>query len=326
MYFMKKYTLKLLFVFITILAISSVAFSSNDGPLQVKNQFPLFLYLNLPYLETASYDDSFSITLSHSSIFMVRSSSDWVVNLDMELTELSLRYKKSVFNLFELGIEVPFLSLNSGFMDGFLESYHDTFGFSDYGRSTRPKDEFLYEIKKDGVIIIKGENGRTSIGDVRISAKKMLFANDPVVSIKLDLELPTGDAPHGYGNGSFDAGLSLLVNKKLNEKIKSYINLGVALPGDLKGYEKVELKEFYYGGAGVEIGYWKSLSIFGQVSVQTSPFPKTGISTVDRAAALLSIGGRYSVNKNSFEVSFTEDINTSGAPDFTIAFLFKKGL
>lgn len=322
---MKRFVLKPLFVFIAIIAFASAA-SASDSPLQVKNQFPLFLYLNSPYLETASYDDSFSISLSHFSIFMVRSSSDWSVNLDMELTELSLRYKKSIFNLFELGIDVPFLSLNSGFMDGFLESYHSAFGFSDYGRSTRPKNDFLYEIKKDGVIIIKGENGRTSIGDIRISAKRMIFANDPVVSIKLDLELPTGDASNGYGNGSFDAGLSLLVNKRLFEKIKSYLNVGIVSPGDLKGYEKIELKEFYYGGIGIEAAYWTSLSIFGQVSVQTSPFPNTGISTVDRTAALLSIGGRYSTNKNSMEFSFTEDINTSGAPDFTIAFLFKKGL
>lgn len=322
---MKRYALKPLFIFIAIIAFASAA-SASDSPLQVKNQFPLFLYLNSPYLETASYDDSFSITLSHSSIFMVRSSSDWSVNLDMELTELSLRYKKPVFNLFELGIEVPFLSLNSGFMDGFLESYHDTFGFSDYGRSTRPKNEFLYEIRKDGVIIIKGENGRTSIGDIRISAKRMILSNDPEVSIKLDLDLPTGDASNGYGNGSFDAGLSLLVNKKLFEKIKSYLNVGIVSPGDLKGYEKIELKEFYYGGIGIEAAYWKSISILGQMSVQTSPFPKTGISTVDRTAALLSIGGRYYLGKSSFEISFTEDINTAGAPDFTIAFLFKKRL
>lgn len=322
---MKRYALKPLFIFIAIIAFAS-AVSASDSPLQVKNQFPLFLYLNSPYLETASYDDSFSITLSHSSIFMVRSSSDWVVNLDMELTELSLRYKKSVFNLFEVGIEAPFLSLNSGFMDGFLESYHSAFGFADYGRSTRPKDEFLYEIKKDGVIIVKGENGRTSIGDIRITAKRMLFANDPVVSIKFDLELPTGDASHGYGNGSLDAGLSLLINKRLSERIKSYFSIGIVSPGDLKGYEKIELKEFYYGAVGIEAAYWKSLSIFGQVFAQTSPFPKTGISTVDRASALLSIGGRYYLGKSSMEFSFTEDLNASGAPDFTIVFLFKKGL
>lgn len=322
---MKRVVLKSLFVFLAIASFASAAFPS-DSPLQLKNQFPPFMYLNSPYLETASYDNSFSISLSHSSIFMVRSSSDWSVNLDMELTELSLRYKKPIFNLFELGIEVPFLSLNSGFMDGFLESYHDAFGFSDYGRSARPKNEFLYEVRKNGAIVIKGKNGKTSIGDIRISVKRVIFANDPVVSIKLDLELPTGNASNGYGNGSLDAGLSLLVNKKITEKIKSYLNVGIISPGDLKGYEKVELKEFYYGGVGIEAAYWKSISIFGQIFAQSSPFPKTGISTVDRTAVVLSIGGRYYSGKNSLEISFTEDINTSGAPDFAIAFLFKKGL
>jgi hypothetical protein len=41
-------------------------------------------------------------------------------------------------------------------------------------------------------------------------------------------------------------------------------------------------------------------------------------------AVLLSLGGRYYSGNNSFELSFTEDPNTSGAPDFSLNFSFKK--
>ena len=143
---MKKYALTFLMALISLLLFSSSAFPFG-GPLQVKNQFPLFLTLNPPYLETASYDNSLSISLSHSSIFMVKSSPSWSVSLDMELTELNLRYKKDIGNLFEIGFEIPLVSFNSGFMDNFLDSYHKTFGFPDYGRSNRPNDEFFYEVK-----------------------------------------------------------------------------------------------------------------------------------------------------------------------------------
>jgi hypothetical protein len=48
------------------------AFASQfGGPLEVKNQFPIFLPINQPYLEQAATESSFSISLSHSSVFVI---------------------------------------------------------------------------------------------------------------------------------------------------------------------------------------------------------------------------------------------------------------
>jgi hypothetical protein len=313
-----------LFSFLLIVAVLSAPSEAFDGPLQVKNQFPLFLNVNASYLESASLEDSLSASLSHSSIYLVDSSSEWDMGLDMEITELNLGFRKSIKNFIELGVEVPILSFNSGFMDGFLDSYHDTFGFPDYGRSNRPTNDFLYEVKRNGIVVVKGESGRIAIGDIRLSIKKPLLTGDPSISIKGEIELPTGEPETGYGNGSFDTGLSLLMDKRLGEVWKTYLNLGVVFPGDLKGHESVELKSFIWGGAAVEAALWKNISLLGQVFIQGSPFPETGISSIDRTAVLLSLGGRYHSGNSSFELSLTEDPNTSGAPDFTLNFTFKQ--
>lgn len=320
---MKRYLLAPLGVIISLILFAPEAFSFG-GPLQTKNQFPLFLPLNAPSVETASYDHSFSVDLSYSSVYMVRSSPTWSVNLDMEVAELNFRYRKDILNLFELGIDIPIVSFNSGFMDDFLSSYHKIFGFSDYGRSGRPGNAFLYEVKKNGVLVMKGEGGRVGIGDVRLTAKKTLLNDDPAVSLMADIELPTGSASKGFGNGSVDTGVGLLVDKKLSEKIKAYLNLGAVFPGDLKARETIKLKNFVYGGVCVEAEVSKNFSLLGQVFAQSSPFPKTGISSIDRMAVLLTVGGRYTSGKDSFALSFTEDPNTSGAPDFTITLSFKK--
>ena len=81
---------------------------------------------------------------------------------------------------------------------------------------------------------------------------------------------------------------------------------------------------FMFGGAAVEAAFWKHVGLIAQVFVQSSPFPETSISSIDRLAVLLTIGGRYYAGKNSFELSLTEDPNTAGAPDFTLNFSFKK--
>jgi hypothetical protein len=319
---MKKFIIFLAMLF--IFSFHSSASYGFDGPLQVRNQFPLFLYLNTPYLESALVEDSFSASLSYSSINLVESSSEWDIGLDMEITELNLSFRKNIRDVIELGIELPILSFSSGFIDGFLNTYHDAFGFPDYGRSNRPDNKFLYEARSNGDLVVKGRNGHIGIGDIRLTFKKNLLTSDPAISIKGDIELPTGDAKTGYGNGSIDTGIAVLIDKKLSECFKSYLNIGAVFPGNLRGHEEIKLREFLYGGAAIEASFWKNISLIGQVFVQGSPLPKTNISSVDRLAVLLSLGGRYSSGNNNFEFSLTEDPNTSGAPDFTLNFSFKR--
>jgi hypothetical protein len=319
---MKKIILLYLsFIIISFYSSTTYAF---EGPLQVKNQFPLFLDVDAPFMEAASIENSFSANFLYSSVYLVRESSGWSMGLDMEIAELDLRFRKNIKDFIEVGVDLPFLSFNSGFMDDFLRSYHNAFGFPDYGRSNRPDNEFLYEVRRNGVLVIRGESGRIGIGDIKLTLKKPILKGDPAISIRGDVELPTGDAKKGYGSGSIDAGFAVLIDKKLSEKFKAYGNLGVVFPGDLRGHERVELREFLCSGAAIEAAVWKNFSLLGQVFVQGSPFPKTEISPVDRVAVLLSLGARYYSGNKSFELSFTEDPNTSGAPDFSLNFSFKR--
>ncbi len=297
---------------------------SFEGPFQVKNQFPLFLYLDAPVVESAVNESSFSLNVSHSSMFMMKSSEDWTINLDMEVTELNLKYQRNIPDFFEIGVEVPVLNFSSGFMDGFLNSYHDTFGFSDYGRGTRPDNEFLYEVKKNGSAVVKAEDSRIGLGDVRLSIKRELIKGDPHVSVKANIEFPTGNASRGFGNGCIDGGIALLLDKRLGNKFNLYVNSEIVFPGDLRAEQTVRLKEYFYTGAAVEAALLKNFSLLGQISFQSSPFPHTGIGAVDRIAALLSFGGRYGTGKDSLEFAITEDANTAGAPDVIFNLAYKK--
>jgi len=306
-----------------ILIPSSNAFTF-EGPLQVKNQLPLFMYVNAPYLETARIENSFSVSLSHSSVYLVEESTEWYIGLDMEVTELNLRLKKIIKDFLEVGVDIPIVSFNSGFMDSFINSFHEVFDLRDYGRSNRPDDAFLYDVSTGGIRVLDAKGGNITIGDIRMSLKKPILIGDPAISIKGDLEFPTGDAKGGYGNGGIDAGIAVLFDKELSEKFKGYCNLGAVFPGDLKGNETIELEEFVYIGAGIESCLWKKLGLVGQVLIQGSPYPGTDIAEIDRTSVLLSFGGRYLFGRNSLEISLTEDPSISGAPDFTLNVTFKR--
>ncbi len=291
---------------------------SFDGPLQVRNQFPIFLPLDPPYLESAAVRDSATIALNHSSVYVTQTSPPWTVNMDLELTELDIRLKKTVGARTELGLDVPVLRPTAGFFDRPLANFHDALGTGDYGRSARPYNEFLYEVLYHGKPIIIPESDKAGIGDVRLTLKRIVSDAKPLVSLMANVELPTGDAKTGYGNGSVDAAFAVLVDLDLGKQYRGYGNVGVVLPGDLKGYQTIPMRTYAYAGFGVEAAWWDHFSIIVQTVVAGSPYPTTGIRQVDWPGVLLTFGGRYSFGSSSIEFSLTEDPDTAGAPDFIV--------
>jgi hypothetical protein len=297
--------------------------ASLDGPFRIKNQFPLFLHLTAPILEKAAQEDSLTMSLQYSSIFMKKSSPDWLVDLDLELAELDLGYKKNFPDRVEIGLELPLLGFSSGILDQPLETYHSAFGFPDYGRSRYPKNEFHYRLFRRGKLLVEGASGRFGLGDLRLTAKKAFPVGAMVLAVKGDLEFPTGDPNTGFGNGSLDGGLAVIGEWKPGSAFMLTGTIGLVLPGDLKALETVDLQPYYYSGIAGEWAIWKNLAVLGQVLAQTSPYPETGISAVDRTGVILTLGGRYALGLNSVEFSFTEDLNVTGAPDFTFQLGFK---
>lgn len=318
-----KEIMKISLITISLIFFLSSPVSSFEGPLQVNNLYPIFLHADQQYLEKAGMESSISYSLSHSSTYTVQSSGRWDIFLDMEITALNFRYKRIIKDVAEFDMDVPVLIIGGGFMDGILADYHNAFGFPDYGRSARPENDFLYEVRRDGHLIVKGRSG-IRLGDIRLAVKKPLITSDGfALSVKGDVELPVGNAREGFGNGSMDTGLALLLDKKITGSIMTYANLGVVFPGDVRGHEKVDLKNFVCGGAGVEAYIGKGVSFLVQLQGQSQIYPETDLLAVDRDAYLLVIGGRYKTGKRSFDFSLTEDINTSGAPDFILNLTYK---
>jgi len=304
-----------LFLFIEVLMQPAPA-GSFDGPLQVRNQFPIFLPLDPPYLESAAVRDSATVSLSHSSVYIVVTAEPWTVNMDLELTELNIRLKKTLGTRTELGLDIPFLRPTAGFLDRPLANFHDALGTGDYGRHERPYNEFLYELLYQGRPVIIPESDKAGIGDVRVTVKRVVNDAKPLVSLMANVELPTGDAKTGYGNGSIDAAFAVLVDLDMGNRYRGYGNVGLVVPGDLKGYQTIPMRTYAYAGFGIEAAWWERFSVIVQTVVSGSPYPTTGIRQVDWPGILLTFGGRYSFGSSSLEFSLTEDPDTAGAPDF----------
>lgn len=311
-------------VLAVVLFLCPVIADAFEGPFQVRNQFPLFIVVDPPYLESAALEDSVTLSLSHSSMYLTETRAAWTVNMDIELTELVVRLKKMLTSRTEVGIDLPFYRPTAGFLDRPLSTFHDILGMGDYGRHNRPNNDFLFELLHQGNPVIVLKNDEAGIGDVRLTAKHVVHEGPTLVSVAANVEFPTGDAKTGYGNGSYDAGLAVLVDRDLGKVYRGYANLGVIFPGELKGYETIPLSASYYGGLGIEAAWWERFHVIVQTVAATSPYPETDIREVDWPGVMLTFGGRYSFDPGSLEFSLTEDPDTAGVPDFIMNIAFRR--
>lgn len=295
-----------------------------EGPLHIRNSHPMFLATGSPSLISAEPENALQLDFTYSSTYMLDRSQNWFFGIDLEAAVLEIGLKKKIGDSTELSLDVPVISYNSGFLDSPLASYHKAFGFADYGRSERPLNDFLFNVTRDGREVFQGKSGEIALGDIRIGVKRALTLKDPLISIQAFANLPSGDPDRGYGSGRINGGAALLLNKRLGSKVMAYLNAGYGLIDRIEAKESVSLRNYLYGGAGVEWACSKKVLLNGQVFFQQSPFRDTGVRDIDTVSSVLSFGGRYRLGgKSTLGFSFSEDPTTAGAPDFMVGFDYK---
>jgi len=296
------------------------------GPVFVRNASPTGIAVPYPVMETARCEDAFGLHASYSSTIMLANSpvghpaGAWDVNVDMETAVLDLSVSATVDAWgVELSVLVPMVSYRAGFLDSPINSWHDLLGLEDYdyGRSTRPENQFLFEVKRDGLLVMDGVEGEWGLGDVRVGVKKSIVARpEASMSISAVVEVPSGDAAHGYGNGSPDLFIAALADLKASETLWVYLNGGLVVPGDLKGAATtVDLTTMLYAGAEVRWIFLGQYALAGQFMAASSPYD-TGIDALDGLSTLASVALEYHPTvRSSIHAAFTEDPTTTNAPD-----------
>ena len=306
-----------------LVILTTTAFAGPfEGPLVIKNGFPLYAAIGSPSLISAEPENSFDINFSYSSTCAVKSSSDWYYGIDLETAVTDIQFKRLAGKGTELGVDIPVIRYGPGFADGAIESYHDLIGMHNaYGRNDRPRNQFLLQVTHDGEVVVQGDPGKTALGDMMVEVKQALYDNreTTIVSVHAFVNLPTGDADAGLGSGKANGGIGVLLNEKLRSDIMLYVNAGIGLIDKLEAMQEIPLKNYYYGGVGLEWLYSKSLSLDVQIFAQSSPFPKSGVDFIDEPSMLGSFGGRYKIGEqSSLGIAVTEDPDTAGAPDIML--------
>ena len=321
-----------LMIFLSRWTIALVVFwcvtaAAGQGPLQVQNRFPLHLVFLTPRPTNAELpsEGSLQSTLSidYSSVYLNEERSEWSALVDMEMAVVDLSLAYGITPRFSISAQVPLVSMNSGFLDGFLGDFHDAFGLPNYGREDRPNDSFAYDMSKNGRTWIQGDTAGFRWADMTVSGHMQLFKLDSsgkwLGALSASVKLPIGDEELGYGSGRLDAGLFLPTQWE-GEHWALYLMPGFIWHADPKTRAAdVSAQDSFSMFAGVAYASSDRWQWYAQLNYFSSPLEETRISVIDDGAVELTLGFRRILNENwSLQFAFCEDIFTQAAPDFNL--------
>lgn len=230
--------------------------------------------------------------------------------LDAELLQLDLWLTRDVSpTVFVIG-SVALRNGQAGYLDGFLNWYHDIIGLRVPARNQRTENRFTWEFELDGETIVRER--AAFIGDARLGAGVRLGERIQAIATVVLPTATTGE--DGWSRKT--VGTSLAVSARAVETARLALDLGASVGytptyGDLARYQRSVF------GGGMVAGRWRFAgrqAVFATLWGQTPNWGDTGFATMDRAevtldfGALLQVGGGFP----ELQLGLTEDLLPRG--------------
>ena len=128
-----------------LLCAPPAGYPSGITPFQTSNRSPVVQIFGLPAIGNSKVlearEKALTLVFDLANIYVDDSAQNERIILDGETYRLNLTGRMGIANRFEAGFELPWLFQNGGFLDGFIENYHDTFGFSQGGRDQAQQEQ-----------------------------------------------------------------------------------------------------------------------------------------------------------------------------------------
>lgn len=322
-----------LLLFLALFTIPASAWGTDNddpwtGPAPVDMHHPLYVNLLYPLAEKAAPVTKLqgSLSVDHTSIFLINEAEDWFVYQDKELTEggLTLRFPlpKVGSSPLEAGFSVRARRSGPGFLDGTIRWWHDLIGAPSYiGQKEAPDNRYLDTIiYHEQGILSSGEEGATLLGDTPFWVKIGLAnTRDFKSAIQLLIEAPTGDVAKGVGSGAWEGGVRLMA-EGVAEGVGYTAAIGVMAPGAFRSDQfDIPLSPFVTGHLSVEYRWSSYLSLLVQSMANTTPRPGDDVYQWAYPYVDITFGFAYRAAKKGpvVFVGFSENL-TMTAPDFSL--------
>ncbi|MBU1693561.1 MAG: DUF3187 family protein [Verrucomicrobia bacterium] len=292
------------------------------GPFYLPNEHPVTRLFGIPPAESGFVAER---TFLLASLDIANNSTDdlaggEVLMLDGETTVARLALRQGVAEKWELGVDIPYVRHAGGGLDGFIESYHDTFGFPQGNRKEIPADRLRYAYVRDLKTLLYVADAVDGPGDIRVSLGRQLYTaadRSRAVAARAAVEWPTGERADLLGSGSTDLSLSIAgTDTAWLHPLRLDVSLGVLVMTG--GGLLEEWRETAAGFGSVTLGWpaGKRLVFKLQLDAHSPLFHGLEAGTLDDWACQAALGGTLRLPGTwALDIAVAEDAAVTTAPD-----------
>lgn len=316
--------------------ISGSVFARDElsGPAYLANQNPFVQIFGLPQFESGfispakKLDVGFLYYVSNNSIDAESGSGDRLI-WDGETATYNLRFRYGAFEWLELGLDVPVIDNDGGYLDSLIRHFHDLFSMPNDRQEAFSKNQLHYLYEDNGEIVYENTERKSGLGDIRISAAVPLVGSveqGRQLSLRSSVKLPTGDAEDLLGSGGtdFSIGTSFSDLTSFDALNLFYsLNLGVIMLGDSDVFHVQQ--ESFAGYGGVNLG-WKAfkqlsfkIQLDGHTAMYDSEFKQLGSSLQLSAGGSAMLPGSILL-----DMGMTQNTTTDATPDLGLYLLVRR--
>jgi hypothetical protein len=230
--------------------------------------------------------------------------------LDAELLRINLGVVRDLSPRAFAVAELPVLGAYDGFLDGFLEWYHDLFGIAMPERDARPRNVFAYELTTpDGSAIVRDRSG-LFLGDLRLG---LGYRWNPLLQTVGSVTLPTSVGPDGYGRGTLSVNAVTTLRAPFGSRFVYEGSLGLGYTpanGPLADWQR---EAFLSATSGLRFRFWGPQSLFANLLYHSPYYQNTTLPALDRKELSLDFGWILATRSGrEWRIGMVEDLEPSG--------------
>ncbi len=320
---------------LALMAMSVRAVAYEAVPFFTRNENPFIQVHGLPAMEEVrviapdTWATRVTLDISNDADF-AESSSEYLV-IDGETYRLGLNLRYGLGERTEVGIEIPYIRHDEGFLDSFVKSWHGLLGLSNGDRNDLPNNELHYQYQHDGRNLYNITGSVGGIGDVRITGGWRVFAEEGThprrLTLRVGAKLPSGKASKLTGSGAGDLTVDVSgSDARLFARHRGHLygRVGLALLGGGDVLSELQRDYVWYGNVGFGRRVNKTWEFKVQLDAHSSVY-NSGLDQLGADSYQFTLGGTALLGKKTYlDLGLVEDVTGDTSPDVIFHFALRR--
>jgi hypothetical protein len=237
--------------------------------------------------------------------------------MDAELLRVDLTVTRELGKKAFLLGQTSLNKASNGFLDGFIDWYHDLFGFPTGARKIRPTNRFGYDLSLAGGPSVSRDKPGAYLGDLRLGAGLRHSGHWQTV---ISATLPTNTGPEGFKRGVVSVNAVTTLRSDFGGRFTYEGTLGAGYTpahGDLSEFQHTT---FLLVSQGLRARVTGPLHLYSNLVYHSALYHDIGHSELDGRELTIDVGGFFKFRKGpEWILGLTEDLEPSG-PAIDVSF------